>query len=104
MEHLLFHRNSFKKKKVVVLGTSQGTNIHLQEVEDAQKIRRTVIVIALREQAYQLFDKRITAFAKDKFKRDGINVKTGSVVVKVSDKEISTDSRCMGLLPTQEEV
>ncbi|KAL3615045.1 External alternative NAD(P)H-ubiquinone oxidoreductase B2, mitochondrial [Castilleja foliolosa] len=36
------------------------------------------------------FDKRITAFAEDKFKRDGIDVKTGAMVVKVSDKEIST--------------
>ncbi|XP_054800240.1 external alternative NAD(P)H-ubiquinone oxidoreductase B2, mitochondrial-like [Prosopis cineraria] len=37
-----------------------------------------------------MFDKRITAFAEDKFKRDGIDVKTGSMVVKVSEKEIST--------------
>lgn len=40
--------------------------------------------------AWCRFDKRITAFAEDKFKRDGIDVKTGSMVVKVSDKEIST--------------
>ncbi|CAK8577817.1 unnamed protein product [Lathyrus sativus] len=37
-----------------------------------------------------MFDKRITAFAEDKFRRDGIDVKTGSMVVKVSDREIST--------------
>ncbi|KAK7362954.1 hypothetical protein VNO77_05079 [Canavalia gladiata] len=37
-----------------------------------------------------MFDKRITAFAEDKFRRDGIDVKTGSMVVKVSEKEIST--------------
>ncbi|XP_015943513.1 external alternative NAD(P)H-ubiquinone oxidoreductase B2, mitochondrial [Arachis duranensis] len=37
-----------------------------------------------------MFDKRITAFAEDKFQRDGIDVKTGSMVVKVTDKEIST--------------
>ncbi|XP_071710087.1 external alternative NAD(P)H-ubiquinone oxidoreductase B2, mitochondrial-like [Rutidosis leptorrhynchoides] len=36
-----------------------------------------------------MFDKRITDFAEEKFKRDGINVKTGSMVVKVSDKAIS---------------
>lgn len=36
------------------------------------------------------FDKRITAFAEDKFRRDGIDVKTGAMVVNVSDKEIST--------------
>lgn len=35
------------------------------------------------------FDKRITAFAEKKFQRDGIDVKTGAMVVKVSDKEIS---------------
>ena len=37
-----------------------------------------------------MFDKRITAFAEEKFGRDGIDVKTGSMVVKVSEKEIST--------------
>lgn len=36
------------------------------------------------------FDKRITAFAEEKFQRDGIDVKTGAMVVKVTDKEIST--------------
>lgn len=42
------------------------------------------------------FDKRITSFAEEKFKRDGIDVKTGSMVVKVSDKEISTKERGKG--------
>ncbi|GAB4831110.1 External alternative NAD(P)H-ubiquinone oxidoreductase B2, mitochondrial [Ancistrocladus abbreviatus] len=37
-----------------------------------------------------MFDKRITAFAEEKFKRDGIDVKTGSMVVQVTGKEIST--------------
>ncbi|XAR66388.1 NADH:ubiquinone reductase (non-electrogenic) [Bertholletia excelsa] len=40
-----------------------------------------------------MFDKRITAFAEEKFGREGIEVKTGSMVVKVSDKEISTKER-----------
>lgn len=40
--------------------------------------------------SFHRFDKRITAFAENKFQRDGINVKTGSMVVKVSEKEIST--------------
>lgn len=39
---------------------------------------------------YCRFDKRITAFAEEKFRRDGIDVKTGSMVIKVTDKEIST--------------
>ena len=42
------------------------------------------------------FDKRITEFAEEKFQRDGIDVKTGSMVVKVSDKEISTKERSSG--------
>ncbi|CAI9270118.1 unnamed protein product [Lactuca saligna] len=37
-----------------------------------------------------MFDKRITAFAEEKFHRDGIDLRTGSMVVKVTDKEIST--------------
>lgn len=36
------------------------------------------------------FDKRITVFAEGKFKRDGIDLKMGSMVVKVSDSAIST--------------
>lgn len=39
------------------------------------------------------FDTRITKFAEEKFTRDGIEVKTGSQVVKVTDKEISTKER-----------
>ncbi|KAI7740966.1 hypothetical protein M8C21_006877 [Ambrosia artemisiifolia] len=43
-----------------------------------------------------MFDKRITAFAEEKFKRDGIDVKTGSMVVKVSDKLLSLKERSSG--------
>lgn len=42
------------------------------------------------------FDKRIAAFAEDKFRREGINLKTGSMVVKVTDKEISTKESATG--------
>lgn len=42
------------------------------------------------------FDKRITAFAEDKFGRDGIDVKLGSMVVKVTDKDICTKVRGNG--------
>ncbi|GAU20797.1 hypothetical protein TSUD_85160 [Trifolium subterraneum] len=38
-----------------------------------------------------MFDKRITAFAEDKFRRDGIDVKTGSMVVKINRRAIATD-------------
>lgn len=40
-----------------------------------------------------MFDKRITEFAETKFRREGINLKTGSMVVKVTDKEISTKEK-----------
>ncbi|CAN1810849.1 External alternative NAD(P)H-ubiquinone oxidoreductase B2, mitochondrial [Linum perenne] len=43
-----------------------------------------------------MFDKRITEFAEDKFQRDGIDVKLGSMVTKVSDKEISAKARVNG--------
>ncbi|XP_038900930.1 external alternative NAD(P)H-ubiquinone oxidoreductase B2, mitochondrial-like [Benincasa hispida] len=43
-----------------------------------------------------MFDKRITAFAEEKFQRDGIELKTGSMVVKVTDREISTKERATG--------
>lgn len=45
------------------------------------------------EHILNMFDKRITVFAEDKFRRDGIELKTGSMVVKVSDKEISAKER-----------
>ncbi|KAI4334024.1 hypothetical protein L6164_018764 [Bauhinia variegata] len=43
-----------------------------------------------------MFDKRITEFAESKFQRDGIDVKLGSMVVKVNEKEISTKERGTG--------
>lgn len=46
------------------------------------------------------FDKRITAFAEEKFHRDGIDLKTGSMVVNVSDKEISTKEIKTGKVST----
>nr|XP_043609639.1 external alternative NAD(P)H-ubiquinone oxidoreductase B2, mitochondrial-like [Erigeron canadensis] len=47
-----------------------------------------------------MFDKRITTFAEEKFHRDGIDLKTGSMVVKVTDKEISTKERKSGEVST----
>ncbi|PKA66544.1 NAD(P)H dehydrogenase B2, mitochondrial [Apostasia shenzhenica] len=42
------------------------------------------------------FDKRITKFAEEKFQRDGIDVKTGFKVVKVSDKDITVTTKSTG--------
>ncbi|CAL0303919.1 unnamed protein product [Lupinus luteus] len=43
-----------------------------------------------------MFDKRITDFAESKFFRDGIDVKLGSMVVNVSENEISAKERATG--------
>lgn len=56
------------------------------KVKDAVKIT----LLEATDHILNMFDKRITAFAEDKFRRDGIDVKTGAMVVNVSDKEIST--------------
>lgn len=42
------------------------------------------------------FDKRITLFAEEKFQRDGIDLKVGSMVTKVSEKEICTKESATG--------
>lgn len=55
-------------------------------VKDAVKIT----LLEATDHILNMFDKRITAFAEEKFRRDGIDVKTGAMVVNVSDKEIST--------------
>ncbi|GJN39156.1 hypothetical protein PR202_gb28256 [Eleusine coracana subsp. coracana] len=46
--------------------------------------------------AVQKFDKRITAFAEEKFQRDGIEVSTGFRVVKVSDDMVTMKSKIAG--------
>ncbi|PIN18574.1 NADH-dehydrogenase (ubiquinone) [Handroanthus impetiginosus] len=56
------------------------------KVKDAVKIT----LLEATDHILNMFDKRITVFAEEKFQRDGIDVKTGAMVVKVSDKEIST--------------
>ncbi|KAJ6975947.1 hypothetical protein NC653_031695 [Populus alba x Populus x berolinensis] len=93
-------------------------DLTLQEVGDAQRLRKSIIDCYERASLPSLseeekkrvmhfvvvgggptgveFDKRITTFATEKFQRDGIDVKTGSMVVKVSDKDISTKERKTG--------
>ncbi|KAL1562716.1 External alternative NAD(P)H-ubiquinone oxidoreductase B2, mitochondrial [Salvia divinorum] len=55
-------------------------------VKDAVKIT----LLEATDHILNMFDKRITAFAEEKFQRDGIDLKTGAMVVKVTDTEIST--------------
>nr|BAM13873.1 type II NAD(P)H dehydrogenase [Symplocarpus renifolius] len=55
-----------------------------------------ISVIEAGEHILTMFDKRITAFAEEKFKREGIDVKTGYRVVKVSDKDIIMTGKATG--------
>nr|BAM13876.1 type II NAD(P)H dehydrogenase [Arum maculatum] len=55
-----------------------------------------ISVIEAGEHILTMFDKRITEFAEGKFQREGIDVKTGYKVVKVSDKSISMVSKEAG--------
>ncbi|KMZ62864.1 External alternative NAD(P)H-ubiquinone oxidoreductase B2, mitochondrial [Zostera marina] len=61
-------------------------------VQDFVKIS----VIEAGEHILTMFDKRITQFAEEKFQRDGIDVKTGFKVIKVSDKAITMTHKDTG--------
>lgn len=56
----------------------------------------SVTLLEAGDHILNMFDKRITAFAEEKFQRDGIDVKTGSMVTKVTDKAISLKERSTG--------
>lgn len=77
-------------------GVEFAAELHDYVNEDLVKLYpnvKGVVKITLLEATdhiLNMFDKRITAFAEEKFQRDGIDVKTGAMVVKVTDKEIST--------------
>ncbi|XP_031276767.1 external alternative NAD(P)H-ubiquinone oxidoreductase B2, mitochondrial [Pistacia vera] len=83
-------------------GVEFAAELHDFVSEDLVKLYPMVkesVKITLLEAAdhiLNMFDQRITVFAEDKFQRDGIDVKLGSMVVKVTDKEISTKVRGNG--------
>ncbi|CAB4274363.1 unnamed protein product [Prunus armeniaca] len=83
-------------------GVEFAAELHDFVKEDLAKLYPSVIdcvqitVIEASDHILNMFDKRITAFAEQKFSRDGIDVKTGSMVVKVTDKELSTKERATG--------
>ncbi|CAM8922984.1 unnamed protein product [Rhodiola kirilowii] len=85
-------------------GVEFAAELHDLVTEDLAKLYPAVkdfVKITLLEAAdhiLNMFDKRITDFAEQKFSRDGIDLKTGSMVVKVTDKEISTKERATGEL------
>ncbi|KAI3694018.1 hypothetical protein L1987_76976 [Smallanthus sonchifolius] len=66
---------------------------------DLQKYIKVTLLEAS-DHILNMFDKRITVFAEEKFKRDGIEVKTGSIVVKVTEKAISLKERATGVTKT----
>lgn len=71
-------------------------NDDLVKLYPAAKDFVQITILEAADHILNMFDKRITDFAEKKFHRDGIDVKLGSMVVKVSDKEISTKARGNG--------
>ncbi|KAJ6769740.1 putative proteinDH DEHYDROGENASE [Salix purpurea] len=68
-------------------------NEDLVKLYPAAKDFVKITLLEASDHILNMFDKRITDFAESKFQRDGIDMKLGSMVVKVSDKEISTKVR-----------
>ncbi|PON81927.1 Parvalbumin [Trema orientale] len=83
-------------------GVEFAAELHDFVIEDlsnlypAVKDNAKITLLEAGDHILNMFDKRITTFAEEKFQRDGINVKTGSMVIKVADKEISTKVRGSG--------
>uniref|UniRef100_A0A7N0UN51 NADH:ubiquinone reductase (non-electrogenic) n=1 Tax=Kalanchoe fedtschenkoi TaxID=63787 RepID=A0A7N0UN51_KALFE len=73
-------------------------NEDLAKIYPAVKGLVRITLLEAGDHILNMFDKRITEFAEWKFGREGIDVKTGSMVVKVTDKEISTKERATGEL------
>ncbi|XP_042390792.1 external alternative NAD(P)H-ubiquinone oxidoreductase B2, mitochondrial-like [Zingiber officinale] len=83
-------------------GVEFAAELHDFVTEDLAKLYPTVqnlvniTVLETAEHILTMFDKRITEFAEKKFQRDGIDLKTGFKVVKVSDKAITTENVSRG--------
>ncbi|CAA2938451.1 external alternative NAD(P)H-ubiquinone oxidoreductase B3, mitochondrial-like [Olea europaea subsp. europaea] len=83
-------------------GVEFAAELHDFVIDDLAKLYPTlkdkvkITLLEATDHILNMFDKRITVFAEEKFQRDGIDLKTGSLVTKVSDKEISTKERATG--------
>nr|BAJ93943.1 predicted protein [Hordeum vulgare subsp. vulgare] len=83
-------------------GVEFAAELHDFVTEDLSKLYPSIqhlVKISLIEAAdhiLTMFDKRITNFAEDKFGRDGIDVKTGYKVVKVSKDAITMQNPATG--------
>ncbi|KFK40453.1 hypothetical protein AALP_AA3G375000 [Arabis alpina] len=88
-------------------GVEFSAELHDFLVDDVAKIYPKVqeftriTLLEAGDHILNMFDKRIIAFAEEKFQRDGINLKTGSMVVGVTADEISTKERETGKLVTE---
>ncbi|RLN11427.1 external alternative NAD(P)H-ubiquinone oxidoreductase B1, mitochondrial [Panicum miliaceum] len=83
-------------------GVEFAAELHDFLVEDLVKLYPAIqelvkiTIIQSGEHILNMFDKRIAAFAEEKFQRDGIEVATGFRVVRVSDDLISMKSKSVG--------
>ncbi|KAJ9171016.1 hypothetical protein P3X46_019070 [Hevea brasiliensis] len=83
-------------------GVEYAADLHDYAVEDLAQLYPSlkdhlrITLIEAGDHILNMFDARITEFATEKFCRDGIDVKTGSIVTKVSEKDISTKDRKTG--------
>ncbi|CAL9048767.1 unnamed protein product [Musa banksii] len=83
-------------------GVEFAAELHDFVSEDLAKLYPTIqdlvkiTVVEHGEHILTMFDKRISKFAEEKFQRDGIELKTGFKVVKVSDKTITMENALHG--------
>ncbi|CAN6193413.1 unnamed protein product [Urochloa humidicola] len=83
-------------------GVEFAAELHDFLVEDLVKLYPAIqefvkiTIIQSGEHILNMFDKRIAAFAEEKFQRDGIEVATGFRVVRVSDDLITMKSKSVG--------
>ncbi|CAI9757293.1 unnamed protein product [Fraxinus pennsylvanica] len=83
-------------------GVEFAAELHDFVIDDLAKLYPTlkdyvkITLLEATDHILNMFDKRITVFAEEKFRRDGIDLKTGSMVTKVSDKEISIKETATG--------
>ncbi|KAI3457244.1 hypothetical protein Pfo_013907 [Paulownia fortunei] len=83
-------------------GVEFAAELHDFVIEDLAKLYPTlkdhvrITLLEAGDHILNMFDKRITLFAEEKFQRDGIDLKVGSMVTKVTETEISTKERTTG--------
>ncbi|XVF01909.1 hypothetical protein REPUB_Repub04eG0129700 [Reevesia pubescens] len=84
------------------VGVEFAAELHDIVVQDIAKLYPSVnnlakiTLLEAGDHILNMYDKRITKFAETKFQRDGIDLKTGSMVTKVSEKDVSTKDRATG--------